>query len=458
MNNKETKIITGIILIIILALMLVHNTKPTTTPFFGIEPYYHQTKASQIIDDSFEFKNKFSGQNQDNNGEPYDYILAAFTVILGKQTTSNILPIITGLITLILVYNLLKKTNYKKNFRIFCLIFIGLSHAFIYNHLVSQPFTIVIPCTLAALYFLLEKNYTKYFSVLFIIITALLEPFFMVILTVPAIMIMYLKKENLNKRLVLISFVSGLITVIIRLVTLPYLGNKTILSGNFLVNNLNFFGSLIGFSLFAIILGAIGLAVSWKRKLDNSPIYITIILLIISSIYIPSHKIFLNLIICFLATKGFIRLLDMKWELIVIRKLSSIFIIIGLIISASIYIDTLNKHTPSKGLVNTLNILKSNSQENEIILAHPKVSDWTKYFAKRETSWPINESILKTRDEDRAINFLRENNISYVLLNKNTKEIMINKDNNPGLNFVMENSEKFRKIIDYKENELWTVK
>lgn len=452
-KHKEKYIIIAAAFLFIITAMLIHLMNPA--PLFNTQPYMHAKSASLILENNFHFTDKIKVHGNIYALTPYDYILAFFAKIIGVEAASNVLPLLTGILTIFIFYMMLHKLITDENLKLTGTLLLLVSPAFMFNHIISQPYTILVPLILSTFYFLTCKNASRYIAIPLAAFTAFLNPLLLIITKIPFSVYLYFKKNLASRNLFLITFIIAMLTVIVRFYTFPHFNILLSPEKGFLINNINFFGSIIGFSLFAVIVGFTGLLNTWPRKRHNFPLYIALLILILSSIIFPGHKTLLNLILAVLAAKGLLLLLNMNWELKILREISTIIIITGLIFSSGLYFNTLNESSPSPELVSTLKFLKTNSYEHEVVLSHSKNKFWTEYFSDTKQYSPKNRSIYKTREEDRALEFFRENNISYVLVDKPTRELMFNKENNKGLEFVMENSDRFKKLRSHENIALW---
>ncbi|MFW5879637.1 MAG: hypothetical protein ACOCUV_02305, partial [bacterium] len=330
-----------------------------------------------------------------------------------------------------------------------------ISPIFIYTHTISQNYTIVVPLSLATLYFFMKNNQLKLFAVPFAALTSFFEPV-LAIISLIALIFFYIRKQFISRNILLFSTVLAALAAVIRMYSFPLFKFITI-GNNFFVNNINIFGALVGFTLFTIILTFTGIIQTWKNKKEYLPIYIMILLLVISDPVFPGQKIFLNLIFSFLAAKGFVTLLKMKWELKAIRTLSTIIIIAGLLFSTGFYINNLQQSSPTDNLITSLNFLQANSFEDEIVLSHWKNKYWIEYYAERKAFSTNNLTVFKTRDEKKVLEILTDKNISYIIVDEPTRNLMKTEKNNLGLEFVMQNSDRFRKMITYNQTVVWAL-
>lgn len=453
MKLSEKNILIGSMLLSVFVLLLTHLVVTNDGVFLDREPYFHAKAASLIIENDFQYSKEITAHGREYDLEPFHYVLAGSAMLTGLENASNSIPILTGIFT-ILLFSLLLRDFVTKDLRITGTCLLAISPVFIYNHTIAQGYGIAVPLSLAAFYFLKQNNLSKYIGVLLAVITGFFEPILAIICIIPLVLY-YQQNKFASVKILIAAITATIISLIIRSYIFPF---KSISIGNnFLVDNINIFGALVGFSFFTIILAFTGLIHTWNNKRQYIPLYALILLIIASATIFPGLKIILNLIFSFLGAKGFVTLLNMKWELKIIRTLSTIIVIVGMIFSTGLYMNNLQQSSPSGDLITSLNFLQANSLDDEIVLSHWKNQYWIEYYAQRKAFSTDNLTIFKTRDEKKALEILTANNISYILVDLPTRNLMKTERNNLGLEFVMENSDRFKKMITYNQTVVWAI-
>lgn len=451
---NEKAIVLGILVFISIIVILTQVSFLPDTTLLDRESYTHAKAANILMENNLSITAQVSKEELSYNTLPYQYLLALIGLLTGVEIASLLVPWLGSIATIILLYLLLKSQQVNPNFRILSISLLALSPAFLYNTLVSQPYSLIIPLYLSSLYLLTRKNNKSKLGLVLGGVSAFFDPFLFIILAIPAAFFIRGKNTLIMPKTFIFTIIFGMLMFITRIYTFK-LYNANTPTGEFLVDNLNLFGSLIGFSVFSIILAFNGLITTWKQKQANYPFYILIILLIFSSAVFPAHKIALNLIICVLAAIGMLSFLSMKWELKTIGQITIGILLIGLLFSAGIYINNLIKASPDARTIKTLEFLKTNSLENEKVISHSLNKPWIEYFADRKALSTNNQSLFRTRKEDEAMSYLKRNDINYIFVDQKTRELMITPENNLGLEFIMQNSQNFKKMVQYGEVTLW---
>src|SRR3989344_4256905 len=242
--------------------------------------------------------------------------------------------------------------------------------------------------------------------------------------------ILYLKR----KRLLLI------ISILLMLILSFVYHNR------FNLNIISDFGSKIGVSIFAVFLFFFGFSVSWEKK-KFLLLYGVCFLLFLFSIKFVFVLFYLNLLLSILVSVSLIELFDRKWENILIKNLTLLLLICGLLFSGVSYAKNISEDSPS----------------NEFFIALEKVPDDAIIFSSLDNKYWINyagkemafdnelndyNDILMLRDAEISRFLLDKYNITYVLIdNKMRKKIWENQMD--GLLWVLNyDIEHFNNIYD----------
>jgi len=415
----------------------------------GDTPYFHARIAQQVLDEGFVTIDSLDGSIVEFNA--YHYILAAVGSIIGVLTATNFLPFIVGLVSIVLLYMILRKFQVEYAF-IIC-IFTIISPLFIYTFTVSNPMAIVVLINLAGIYLLSVRPWTSVFAFAFI-------PFFGLVNTIVStvLVLAYCHKFKIKKCGVIIS-VLLLGTIASVFIVRPVL---QISSGNLPQDNLVDLGATLGFNLFALLLAGAGLIKVWKQK-RQPRILLLMIILGLASFADSDMKILLNLIIAPFSAIGFIALYKMKWELRLVRNLTVLILTFALIFTVISYIHRISFMEPDMDTIDALVWLNQNSIPGEKVLSHQENGFFIEFFSNRPTivdARSINDdlsnkttTLYQTRNEETAESELDHLDITYIFVDDKTRQLMI-KENLVGLEFLMENSESFELVYDQKV-EIW---
>jgi hypothetical protein len=456
-DNNKIRIIFVILCAIIILLI------PNFIRFFyfdnfmlGEISYYHANVAQDIISNDYNIEE--SGFNA------YNYIIAYTGKYTNILTATNFIPFFAGILSIFFFYILLQNLNFNLNKTTLITLFWIISPIFIFSFTVSNPFSIIILLNISGFYFFTRKKYSWVSIFVFCLI-----PFFGVEHTLlTSIFILFYTFKNKNK--LIISTISIILLICISFLIISHFGytppkNIILEDSNIIQNNLVGLGAILGFNIFVIILSAIGIIKSWRKKHAFLSIYIIIILLFTTSYYLDSQfKMILNILFSVYAALGFIIILKMKWEEKLIKSLTLFILIIGILFASFSYIHRLSYMEPNIETIETLTWLKSNSNPNENVLSHHKNGFLIEFFSSKTatiTSFSnqklFNETnlLFKLRNEEKIIEILNKYEIKYIIVDQKTKDLMIDNNNRLGLEFLMKNSAMFKKIKDNKNVDIW---
>jgi len=427
----ETK---AILLVVILATTLLLIPHIIRFNYFnnymlGQSPYHDANIAQDIMNGG--------------EGAAYHELIALLGGFIGVLTAINLIPFAAGILATLLFYLTLKRFKLRLKNRFLITVLWILSPIYIYGFTVSNPFAVVLLLMIAGFhYFILRK-----FSWLSLLFFAFIPLFGWIntLLTLSLVILYTLQNKN-KKWLCLITI--GLMALVGWVGNAPIFEQRIIPeTGNLLQDNISGLGALIGFNVFVLLLAGIGIVKSWKNKQSLAWLYAVFIGLLILSFYSSEYKILLNLLISLYGAVGFAALMNMQWELKLIRNLTIGLLAIGLLFSTVSYIHRLSYMEPSPQLVNSIVEFRNRSTPTDVVLSHPENGYWLEFFSERDSYLDssresFNETLafFMTRDEDRAAEYLDNREISFIFVDHKTRELMINNDNEIGLEFLMQNS------------------
>ncbi|MBN2421706.1 hypothetical protein JXB41_00645 [Candidatus Woesearchaeota archaeon] len=461
MKIDEKKIILIILVFTLSVLISPHLLRYKGNPYLiSYNSYYHLRLAQKIK--SGEYLNKtdelFFG------GRDYDFCFVDILLSLFTDTVyfMKILPFIFGMLSMMLYYLILRKINLSLKRSFFTSLILLFSPVFIYTFTIFNEYFLIVFLMLLGSYLLLRENYV--FSLLvFSLITIIdIKSFVLPLIVLIAYYQKFSEKRQFLFTLVLLGI--GLIFI--------YLQGKSVvsslISGNLFKETITDLGAMLGFGIFSLFLSGIGLLLSWKNKKKNFIIYLLIIILVFFSVYLKSFVIYLEFILVYYAGFAFTKLINLKWELQILKKYAILLILCGLFFSAGSYINRVIHFPPHPSEILSLEWLNSNSNEMDTVFSHyqngnliqaiakrPIISDEL-YFLHSKEKLRIKDSdeIFYSRNLDKTESLLKKYNIVYIWINSQMKTNTWKKEDE-GLLFLLKNSNKFSKEYDYEGIEIW---
>ncbi len=435
-----------IILFFGLVILLLPNILRDSPFIIGEESFYHLRIAKDILKQGIVNYDElsFSGRNNFMElGLGYSIALFSFITKLSVENSAMWLFLILGLVSLYLLYSIFKMLELEES--MMTLPVLILSPPFIYLFTVINRYAIPLVLTLLIAYFLLKKRI--YIS----IICFLLMPFFsyqfsILVLLASFLYLLYAKKKKL------LLFVSLLAILIFLLI----------------LNDFNFsfisdFGGNLGLGVFGVFIVLIGLGFFWKRKRFIGLYFICLLLFLL---YLKFYWIIflLNILLCLLIAFSLLNLLKIEWESRLVRDLTVLLLVCGLLFSGVSFVKSLSDSMPNEELFEALNVIPDNS----IVLSSIDKGHWISYAGKKnvidsftnfknykERESDIN-TLFKTKDLKTAISILDKYNVNFILINEQMKHELFWEDE--GILYLLRYSNNFEKVYEKNNIEIWAYR
>src|SRR3989344_5853386 len=333
-----------LVLILGLVFILLPNTLRDNPFMIGDESFYHLRIAQNVLDEGYVNYDGLSFSGRNNFMElGLSYIIAGFSYItkLSIESSAKYLFGLLGVISLFLGYLILKHFDAKEG--LFTLPVIFLSPPFIY------------------LFSVFNYAFTIFILISFLIIW------------------LYIKKKQVVLFILLILLLGWIFSLD---------GN------NFKI--ISDFGSELGVSIFGIFILLFGVSVFWKKQ-EFPHLYFLALLLFIASIKIRWMIFILIIPFSFLVTLNLSYLIKMKWESGLIKDLTVLLLICGLLFSGVSSANFLSEEGPDKELFDAL----SNIPIGSVVLSHQFNGYWINYAGMKTVIGPFtNIDNYDERKED----------------------------------------------------------
>lgn len=466
-------------LIIILCLSFLVLLLPNMIRFWhgnntlvGHESYYNAWHAENFEGSLVETNNLVHGSRIGFNA--YQILISGISFFLGTVAASKIIPFILGILSAILFYIVMIKLGFTHNKSFLSSLLFVASPIYMYVFSVSSMYSLVIFLNLLGLYCFIMNGKFFYAALASYAIIPFLGLYNS--LASIAVLITYAalkKKQNIKLIILTIIVLSAVYNgVMIFEFGLP----QKIAAGDasFLQKFVSEIGAGLGLSMFMLFLVVSGILVSWEKKKLFYPLYIFMILLALTTIYIGDFaNIYLNLVFSAFAGISIFRLIRRKWEFPVIRNLLLGIILVGIVFSGTFYSIQIANSEPYERMISPLKQLKQADQG--IVLSHPKNAHIIRYYADKqpftETSYNYLYYDYALGDYVRkdsagrifssiyladAVALLENNQIEYIYVDENMKKGLV-WDENEELLFLLSNRETFKKLHG-TDNEVYKIK
>lgn len=465
MDRRNKKKILGILVIVILSLVLFlrYSDNPNIP---GQSPYYHMKIARALGGNLFLGIDELAGQAY--VFDSYDFALLLFSWFLGLGLSSVILPLLFNLLSVFLFYLILRRLFGEKKEIFFTIAALIISPIFIFTSVVSGSTTFYLFITLLIGSFLLKDR--GIFFILSLALSLLIISSGLMIFLAFLLVIFSLFLIRRTKKTLFLLYFSIIVGIIYQgnliatkgfINTMPYYQQK--IFGLFVSD----MGAMLGFDVFYIILGLIGLVLSWRKKREYLPFYFIFVPLLILTLFYHDLIIFLNLGVAYLVALAFVKILSRKWSLKIIKKLTVIIIVVGLFFSITSFMMRVSGLGPGEEVVEAGDFLKI--QEQGVVLSHHDYGLWIQYFGEQATvldthSFYKPENALSYNKSNEIFNsyslkttksLMDDLNISYIVITEDMRDGLVWTEKEQGLLFLLRNNETFKNIYSNIYIEVW---
>jgi hypothetical protein len=383
---------------------------------------------------------------------PFHILLTLFSLIFSTKIVFAVMPILISLLIILQLLKLLEHLDFdpKEQFLI-CLFFI-LSPIFIMLGTTVNVHFFTLLLILIGLDLSLN-NENLYANALFII--AAMSSMYAGLSTA-AFLLFYFRKQNPRQILKLIALLLLVSFITRQIVPTVQFGQ------NILTDFIGDLGSLYGFSIYTLILFAIGFVLSWAFKYELAYYYGFIFFVSVLAVFFNlALNVYLLIPICIFATYGLTYLMERKWNSELIRDLTLLILIAGLVTSGINSIKQTANTAPDYGTYQSLVTLRLYASQKEIVLSSYDKSEWIRSIAEmpvfndfNNKNEELTQSIFQSRNFEKVITFLKENKIRYIWLDNDLKNRYW-QNREQGLLFFMRNKENFENVYTDDSAELW---
>lgn len=395
------------------------------------------------------------------------YLLDVILSNYSKQIfLMRILPFITGLLNVYLLYLILKDIIKDKKQHFITVLIIILSPVFIYTHSIYNAFFMPLFFILLGTLFVLKDRYFYSMVSLFFALIFNLNLFLIILF----LLFIFYEKLKSKKLLLPVLGIIGVSYIFININSAAFLQTLSIYF--LLTNYISDFGALIGFGFFTLFLAFLGLILSWNEKNKNTILYYTLLALFICSLYDIFLILFIDLILSYYAGFAFIKIWKSKWQSNVLKNYVILLILCGLIFSSGSYLNEMSKVGPEKSEILSLVWLESKIGPDKRILSHYEYGYLIKAFSqanpyidknyflrsKNKLKIELSNDIFASRNLKEILGFFNKEKIEYLWINQDMKEGRVWKKENEGILLILQNSLNFEKEYDYLGIEIWKYK
>jgi hypothetical protein len=231
------------------------------------------------------------------------------------------------------------------------------------------------------------------------------------------------------------------------------------------------FGGAGGMSLFAWLLGFIGLILLWKFKKHYYAAAIGTAAALIVGLALPGGVVLAHLLVSYLAGYSLAFLASMRWTVEDMRALTLLVLVCGLLFSTLSHAVALAKGPPHADIMEASAVL-AQLPIGSLVLSHPDDGFWVAYWSGRQVwldgwgsstpnanqRWQVAQSIWHAQDISRARPLLHRNGIDALVITREMRSGKVWDVPEQDLLFLLRNNETFKNAHRSSSVDIWAVK
>ncbi|MGV8169606.1 MAG: hypothetical protein ACP5N3_06145 [Candidatus Nanoarchaeia archaeon] len=454
-NDRRTIMLLLIVAALILFAPIMAKWVMNENAYLSEETYYNLRIVQQFKENGYVDQDLLQERDYEFNLFHYLFAKSGFS----DDWMAKYLPALFGILSLFLLYLLLKSLNLGHNDIFFALIILATTPIFLYEFTTFGPEMLALPLFLAGL-ICLVRGY--YISAAFIGVTAFFNIFYVIIGIILIAGEYIFKRRDKLFLAVNVLVVAGAVIAGIFLLQINY-AQSFIISMNGLNGFLIEFGAINGYALVTVGLALIGLFSWWSKDTKKTLILAAVMVLILFSAFAESARLPIALIISVFAGFAISYLVNREWEIYVLKDVTLLLVVCILLFSAVLTLNFQIKNITEKE-VSAVAYLASVDKE-DAILSSERNGFIIEYEAGRRAYLDGNsykfddydqrkitaDKIYYTRNLKELEEILKTERITHIFVDSDMKSGEIWNGRYEGLLFFLESSDKFIKIY-YDEN------
>jgi hypothetical protein len=461
-DERRTLLLMLLVALIVLASPVVIKWALNQDTYLSEETYYNVRMTEQIKDQGIQTQDALQQRS-------YDFSLFHYLAAKSRISISALakyLPVLLGILTLFLVYLLLKRLNAGQNDNFFTIILLATTPIFLFEFTTFSPEILVFPLLLLGLVLFFRNDSWSYLSAPLFGAAAFLNIMYPLIALVLVAWDYFTrrKKHILSAACVLLmlgSVAVGAFILGINYLT-AFVPAKIGLNG-FLIE----FGAVKGYALAMLGLSLIGLFSWWGRHRARTPALAGALVLFLFSFFFASSRLPVALLLAGFAAFSISYLANREWEIQQLKNITLLLILCILIFSAVLLLNYQVKNidpqetaaivylspgakpggaTPDSG--GAVLSAERNGFLIEYVAGRKAYLDddsymFSDYSQRRQTA----DRIYYARNMAELESLLKTAGISYILVDDAMRSGEIWNGRYEGLLFFLENSDRFVKVF-----------
>ena len=416
----------------------------------GIEPYYHSRMAMELTD-GIPASDDAIVNGRPYKLNPYHAVLAIGYRLMGPLAF-NLLPGLFAFASYLFFWLLLRRLGIPENTQPWILLAYALSPPLMATGAIGTPHAFILALLMAGTWLLLSKWWALG-TIAYLIVS--FSGFIYNITAIVFLLVLLLTFHKNARPFVITAFAS-----LFAIIAGYYPSILQIPRG--ISQYISDLGGTYGFSIFALLLAIVGAVLVWEHKQKYYAAYAIFIVFLIASFFFPHLLVFASVVISALAGAALAKLSQRKWELGFLRQAALLVLFCGLLFSSISHAVALADIPPTPAFFKALEFPPG------IVLTHENYGFWVEAAGHKAVMDPLWKELLEPDDQswDAAAIFrttdltqtnllLKKYNITHVLITPEMEHGLLWEREEQGLDFVVKNSETFKRIETGSNIGVW---
>jgi len=399
----------------------------------------------------------------------FHYLFLGMSKILSLEYVFVLFSFIFSIVSIVFFYKILELYKLDSRLRYLAGLIFILSPQFISSYTISVRYGFSLMLILIGFYFTNKDSRKYYIGFTSFFIFSLLGFFHAIIAIVLLLSVFTFDNNRKHLYLALVLAVISMAYHLPNLIISKFIQFSKIIPVDNLVLFITDFGSYNGVGIFKFTLLLIGLFLFWKKNRYVLAIYLITVAITIFSYFFNDYFFLTNLVYPFFAAYSIFYFYKMKWKSQMLKNLTLVIILCGLLFSLLSFYEKQTNLGPSPDIIDGLLFLKT--QEKGLVLSHYTNGFWIEFYSDMPALTNSKISHLsnpKSRYNDAEHIFYSRNlkdtqmqlnyhNISYIVITPIMKSWQIWSKKDEGLQFLFRNREAFDNIYDENGFEIWKI-
>jgi len=237
------------------------------------------------------------------------------------------------------------------------------------------------------------------------------------------------------------------------------------------VHAISDFSGADSLSLFAWLLGGIGLVMLWRHKRRHYAVMIATVLVLAGALVVPSLLSAAHIVLAVLAGYALAFFAAMHWEFEDIKTLTLLVLVCGLLFSTLAHAMALAHGPPSQEFKSAALAAQKTLPENATALTLPEdgfafaywsgrgvyLDGWAAQTPNANERWDVAQAVWHAQDIERARPLLLKNGIGALVITQDMRDGKVWDLPGQDLLFLLRNNETFKNAHRSSSVDIWAV-